>query len=166
MIDAAGPLAAVPAHPNLLMHSAVAADAAVDVRSIGAVLEVISAGCGQGAVQCRRPLLVGFGEPPYLTGGRPRSRSTAGTAGPRRWHRGAAAVPRLVAAAALGLVSTIAWCRCAHADIGCSGTQHANALTCRAPRWSRSNARGFSLRDPYGVHNPPWSSTSQPTALT
>ncbi len=45
-----------------------AADTAVDVRGIGAVLKIITTGCRQGCIQLLRPFLVGLGEPPYLIG--------------------------------------------------------------------------------------------------
>jgi hypothetical protein len=50
-----------PAQPPPLMVSAVPAHAAVHVRGVGAVLEIVTAGCGEGGFQRCRPGLVGFG---------------------------------------------------------------------------------------------------------
>ena len=69
-------LGAVPAHPNLLMRSAVAAHAAVRVRGVGAVLQIFSAACRQGGLQLLGPFLIGPGEPKHPIRGQPRSRST------------------------------------------------------------------------------------------
>jgi hypothetical protein len=46
---------AVPGHTDALMRPTVAADASVHVGGIGAVLEVVPAGCGQGGLERRRP---------------------------------------------------------------------------------------------------------------
>jgi hypothetical protein len=51
------------------MGPTLAADAAVHVRGIGAVLEVNPARCCQGAIQLLGPFRVGFGESPNLVGG-------------------------------------------------------------------------------------------------
>jgi len=58
-------LATVPAHPNLLMRSAVAAHAAVQARGVGAVLQVFPAGCRQYSLQLLGPLLINPGEPEH-----------------------------------------------------------------------------------------------------
>ena len=52
-------LAPVPSHTDALMRSTLAADAAVDVRGVGAVLEVIPTGCRQGSLQLLGPFLPG-----------------------------------------------------------------------------------------------------------
>jgi hypothetical protein len=49
-------------HADALVCPAFAADTAVRVRRIGAVLEVIPTGCRQGCIQSLRPFLVGFGQ--------------------------------------------------------------------------------------------------------
>jgi hypothetical protein len=51
------------------LGSAFAADAAVDIRGIGAVLKVVPAGRRQGSLQLLGPFLVSLGEPPHLVGG-------------------------------------------------------------------------------------------------
>ena len=63
--------AAVPAHPDALMLPTFATDAALHVRGIGAVLEVVPAGCRQGGIQLLRPILVGLGQAPDLVGCEP-----------------------------------------------------------------------------------------------
>jgi hypothetical protein len=62
---------AVPVHPNLLMRSAVAAHAAVEVRGVGAVLQLLSAACRRGGLQLLGPLVVGPGEPKHPIRGQP-----------------------------------------------------------------------------------------------
>ena len=62
-------LAAVPAHPPLLVLPAIPANAAVRVRGVGAMLQVVTAGCGQCGLERGRPSLVGLGESPHLLGG-------------------------------------------------------------------------------------------------
>jgi hypothetical protein len=64
-------LAMVPAHPDALVFPTLTAHAAVHVRGIGAMLEIVPAGCRQGCLQCCRPLRVGLGEAPDLVGGKP-----------------------------------------------------------------------------------------------
>jgi hypothetical protein len=48
------------------MLATLGADAALDVRGVGAVLEVVAAGRSQCGLKRRRPLVVGLGEPPHL----------------------------------------------------------------------------------------------------
>jgi hypothetical protein len=48
------------------MLATLGADAALDVRGVGAVLEVVAAGRSQCSLKRRRPLVVGLGEPPDL----------------------------------------------------------------------------------------------------
>jgi hypothetical protein len=60
-----------PAHPNLLMHSAVAAHAAVQLRGIGAMLQVVPAARRQSSIQPLPPLLVSPGEPKHPIRGQP-----------------------------------------------------------------------------------------------
>lgn len=59
---------AVPRHPHALMLRALVADAALHVCRVGAVPKVHSAGCRQGGLQLRGPLLVGLGKTPDLVG--------------------------------------------------------------------------------------------------
>ena len=47
------------------MLAALAADTARHIRGVGAVLQVVSAGCGQSGLQRCRPLLVGISQPPH-----------------------------------------------------------------------------------------------------
>jgi hypothetical protein len=54
-----------PAHPNLLIRPTVAANAAVEIRGVGAVLQVVSEGCRQGGLQLLAPFLIGPGEPKH-----------------------------------------------------------------------------------------------------
>jgi hypothetical protein len=49
-----------------LVLPALLADAALRVGGISSVLEVDSTGSGQSGLQCCRPSLVGFGQPPHL----------------------------------------------------------------------------------------------------
>jgi hypothetical protein len=56
-------LSSVLRHPGALVLPTVTADAAVDVRGVRGVLEVVAAGCHQGSVERSRPFLVGLGEP-------------------------------------------------------------------------------------------------------
>jgi hypothetical protein len=66
-------LSAVASHPYALVFAALAADTTVHVRGVGAVLEVVSAGCRQGVLQPLGPLGVGSGEPPHLIGSQAKS---------------------------------------------------------------------------------------------
>jgi hypothetical protein len=52
-----------------LVSAAIAADAAVHISGVGAVLEVVPAGSHQGRLQRGRPLLINSCEPPDLIGG-------------------------------------------------------------------------------------------------
>jgi hypothetical protein len=61
--------ATVPAHPPLLVLPAVPTRTPVHIGSVGAVLEVVTAGCRQCGLERGRPLLVSLGEPPYLLRG-------------------------------------------------------------------------------------------------
>ena len=58
-----------PAHSPLLVLPAIPAHAAVHVCSVGAVLQVVTAGCGQCGLERRRPPLIGLGESPHLLRG-------------------------------------------------------------------------------------------------
>jgi hypothetical protein len=51
-------------------------DTAVHIGAVGAVLEVVSAGCRQGGIERRRPLFVSLCQPQTRLGVRLRSRST------------------------------------------------------------------------------------------
>jgi hypothetical protein len=59
-------LAAVLGHPSPLVLPAVLADTALHVGGVGPMGEVVPAGCRQGGLKRRRPLLVGLGQPPNL----------------------------------------------------------------------------------------------------
>ena len=61
-----------PSLANLLMRSAVAAHAAMDVRGIGAVFQVFSSACRQSSLELLEPLVVGPGKPKYLVRGQPK----------------------------------------------------------------------------------------------
>jgi hypothetical protein len=57
------------AHSPLLVLPAIPAHATVDVRGVGAVLQVVTAGCRQGGLERGRPRLVSLRESPDLLGG-------------------------------------------------------------------------------------------------
>ena len=50
------------------MFAALTAHASPHICGIGAVLEVVPAGCRQCGLQYLQPFLVGLGEPPHLVG--------------------------------------------------------------------------------------------------
>ena len=68
-IDIDQGLAAVPGHPDALVSAALAADTAAHVGGVGAVVQVVPAGCRQGCIQLLGPFLVGLGKTPHLIGG-------------------------------------------------------------------------------------------------
>jgi hypothetical protein len=62
----------VPGRPDALMGPTLPADTAVHVRSIGAVLKVVSAGRCKGGIQHLGPFRVGLRQPPHLVRGQPK----------------------------------------------------------------------------------------------
>lgn len=59
-------LSALLRHPDPLMTAAFAADTAGHIRDVSSVLEVVPPGCRQGGIKRCRPLVVSFGQSPYL----------------------------------------------------------------------------------------------------
>lgn len=57
---------AVPRHPHALMLPALAANTSRHIGGISSVLEVVPPGCRQGGIKRCRPLVVSFGQSPYL----------------------------------------------------------------------------------------------------
>jgi hypothetical protein len=59
---------AVPRHPDALMLPTLTTDTAAHIGGVGAVLEVLSAGCRQRSLKLLRPFAVCPGQPPHLVG--------------------------------------------------------------------------------------------------
>jgi hypothetical protein len=53
------------------MRPTIFADTTVQIRGVGAVLEVLAPGCGQGSIQFPGPFLVSPGEPKHPIRGQP-----------------------------------------------------------------------------------------------
>ena len=56
-------------HPDPLVTAALAANTPSHIGGVGAVLEVVAAGCHEGGLQLGRPLVVSPGEPKHSVGG-------------------------------------------------------------------------------------------------
>jgi hypothetical protein len=63
-------------HPDALVGPALTTDTAVHVCGVGAVFEVVAAGCREGGLELVGPFVVGPGQSHTWLEVRPRSRST------------------------------------------------------------------------------------------
>jgi hypothetical protein len=124
--------AAVPGHPDALLVPALAADAAVRVRRVRAVLEVVAAACRQDGIEFLGPFLVGFGESLDLIR-RQVKVADYRPEGLARWPRGAFAASRRVAVHVHSPASASARGRCVLACTSRSCNRHSSVRSCHAP---------------------------------